>query len=108
MDGEDDCAHVSLSAINAPFAEETLEVQESNRLMECAVPDLACLLHAVDAFNKTHDPVLLPRGCEARGLFHEDSLRLRKDAMKESRLNVDVLNVPVEYGSNVKQGAKRF
>ena len=76
--------------------------------MKSLVPDTTCLLHAVEAFHKAHDPVFFARGFEAAWLFHEHRFIGREDAVKESSFDIEMLEVPVESGSEVENGAERF
>ena len=50
LDGEDGCAQVRTTMINAPFVFHAFETPASNSGVECLVPDSAHLFHSIDTF----------------------------------------------------------
>ena len=89
--------------VDTPFASESLELEVADIAMEGLVLDTTGLLHAIDTLHQFHHPVFLARRLETGRLFHEHCLSLRENAMKEGCFDVDVLDIPVEQGSNVEQ-----
>ena len=74
--------------------------------MKSLVPDTTGLLHAVETFHKAHDPVFFARRFEAAWLFHEHCFIGGEDTVKKSGFDVKMLEVPIEGGSEVENGAE--
>jgi hypothetical protein len=108
MYSEDGGPCVCSAMVYAPFTHKSPEAHLSDGFVERLIPDTARLFHAIKTFHETHDPIFFPWRLEARRLFYEDRLGVRQDTMQEGRFYVDVLDIPVEYSSNVEQGTERF
>ena len=72
--------------------------------MEGLVPNSAGLLHPINAFHQVHDPLLLSQDFKSRRLLHKHGFILGKYAMKESGFDVELLQFPIEGGSDVQDG----
>ena len=65
-------------------------------MIESLVPHMTGLLHAVDAFEQFHHPVLFSLLLETRRLFKVHGFALQENTMKKSSFNVKLVYVPVE------------
>jgi len=87
--------------IHTPLAGETFETNGFDCFVERLVPDSTGLFHSIDALHEFHHPVIFSGDFKAFRLFHVHRFVFQKDAVEESRLDVEVLDVPVERGREV-------
>jgi hypothetical protein len=73
--------------------------------VEHDVPHTAGLFHPIDALHKVVYPVLLAGCFESLRLFHVLLLLLWEDGVQEGCLDVKLVELPVEGGSNVGDDA---
>ena len=106
MYSKDGGASSSVPTVDAPFAGETLEAHKADRFVERFIPDAGRLLHAIKTLHKFPDPILLSGGLKTGGLFNDDGLGAGEDAVEESGLNINMLDIPVKDRSDVKDDAK--
>ena len=64
------------------------------------------MLHAVNAFHKVEDPILLSRDFKTRRLFHPQLFVLQKNAVQECSFNTELVEFPAKRGSNVGDGVE--
>ena len=101
MDSKDRGSRVGLSAVYAPVTGEPFETEKGDSLVKSLISNSTCLFYAVYALHQFHDLCLFSRCFESGGLFHVDGFRFRGNAMEEGGFDIDVLDVPIEYGRNM-------
>jgi hypothetical protein len=72
------------------------------------VPYAAGLLHTIDAFVQLHHPILSSGGFKSRWSFKEHSLVFREDAVKESGLDVELVDFSIERHHNMENEMEGF
>jgi len=108
MDHKHNCARGRIANVAAPLTRDAFEAKLNDSLVESLVPTATCLMHAIDAFHKLHDPCFLTWGLKARWLLHVCCLTLGQDAMEEHSFYIEVLDVPAKACSNVEKRMEQF
>ena len=108
MQGENGGTGVRDAMVNTLFILQAFETPANDSVMEGLVPNPTCLFHAINTFMKLHHPAFLAWFLEARRLLHVCSFIRGKDAMKESSLYIELLQIPVERGCDVEDNAERL
>jgi hypothetical protein len=90
MDAENNGASGRVTDIHTPFAAKTDKVPSKDGAVESLIPDMAGLLHAVDAFEEPPHPVMFARGLKTGWLFYEHGFVRWEDPVEKSCLNVEL------------------
>ena len=103
MDGGHDNTTVSMVVIYTPLARKPSESPSEHGLMHLLVPYTTTLVHAIESLVEFPDPGLFSWFGEPLGLLHELNFLVRKDAIEESSLDIELLSVPVSGSSDVQK-----